>query len=124
MRPERLQEIRDSELLLHGEEQWTNEEDVVTEAVIKELIAAVEDLQALGGWWGERHRIEIADLRAQLAASQTEVEQLEERDEMAKRLADYCRMTIETGVLNYGSSIAVAYRDYMATREEQKESKK
>lgn len=54
---------------------------------------------------------------------QAENEQLEERDEMAKRLADYCRMTIETGELNYGSSIAVAYRDYMAMREEQKESK-
>ena len=43
---ERLQVIKDSEVLLHGEEEWTNEEDVVTEAVIKELITAVEESQA------------------------------------------------------------------------------
>ena len=39
---ERLKEIRDSELLLHDDEEWTNQEDADTEAVIKELIAAVD----------------------------------------------------------------------------------
>ena len=63
--------------------------------------------------------LKIVDLRAQLAEAEAEVERLRERDEMAKRLADYCRMTIETGELNNGSSIAVAYRDYIATRGEQ-----
>jgi len=42
---ERLQDIK-AKHLLHGAEEWTNQEDADTEAVIKELIAAVEELQA------------------------------------------------------------------------------
>ena len=61
------------------------------------------------------------ELEAELAAAQAECERLCERDETAKRLADYCRMTMEIGALDYGGTIAVAYRDYMALIEEQKE---
>ena len=32
---------------------------------------------------------------------------------LAKRLADYCRMTIETGGLKPDSSIGIAYRDFI-----------
>ena len=94
-----------------------------------------ELLQAIANYWlvdgcklsdvvEVKHRAtsDIDKLIAAYEQAQAEVELLEERDEMAKRLADYCRMTIETGALNYGSSIAIAYRDYMATREEQKKS--
>ena len=42
---ERLQVMKDSEVLLHGEEEWTNQEDADTEAVILELITAVEASQ-------------------------------------------------------------------------------
>jgi len=42
---ERLQEIKDKHLLT-GNEEWTSQEDVDTEAVIKELITAVEQAQA------------------------------------------------------------------------------
>jgi len=78
---ERLQDIK-AKHLLHGAEEWTNQEDADTEAVIKELIAAVEVLQAelveaeaeqlresLCGKWRKEIKVdkemqeEIADLR-------------------------------------------------------------
>ena len=46
MNDERLQEIKGGKYLLHGTEEWTNQEDAETEVVILELIAAVEELQA------------------------------------------------------------------------------
>ena len=46
MDDKRLQEIKDGDWMLHGTEEWTNQEDADTEAVIKELIAAYEQAQA------------------------------------------------------------------------------
>ena len=43
---ERLQEIKEGDYLLHGTEEWMNQEDADTEAVILELIAAYEAAQA------------------------------------------------------------------------------
>ena len=42
---ERLQEIKEGDYLLHGTEEWTNQEDADTEAVILELICALEASQ-------------------------------------------------------------------------------
>ena len=93
MTPERLEEIEDKHLL-HGAEEWTNEEDVETEAAIKELIAAYKtSQQALAGaqeearsWhksWLDtdekrlQEKRKSKDLRAKLAASQAEVGRLQ-----------------------------------------------
>jgi len=42
MQNERLQEIKDGDWICHGTEEWTNQEDADTEAVILELITALE----------------------------------------------------------------------------------
>ena len=69
---ERLQEIKDK-YLLTGNEEWTSQEDVDTEAVIKELIAAYEQAQAEV----ERYRKHIAIGEETVLELRIEVERLE-----------------------------------------------
>ena len=87
---ERLQEIKKGDWLLHGTEEWTNQEDADIEAVIKELVTALEAAQqelaeaneTMRSWklldeTGYKWVKEVAALRAQLAEAQAEVERLQ-----------------------------------------------
>ena len=76
----RLKEIKEGPWILKGYEEWTNQEDADTEAVIKELVAAYEqawaELAYVEKAWkktiAERDKLhnEKIDLRAQLEETQ------------------------------------------------------
>ena len=99
MDDKRLQEIKDGDWMLHGTEEWTNQEDADTEAVIKELIAAYEQAQAELADLQLRYDNQredcidyvkdIADLRKQLAEAQAE---LAEARDIRDRWKDYSKL--------------------------------